>query len=42
MEFLHNTRQTTDGERVRQAIQMADGKRLTRKRLLLPSAMIPV
>lgn len=34
MEFLHNTRGTTDGERVKQAIQMADGKRLTRKRCL--------
>lgn len=31
MEFLHNNRHTTDGVRVRTAIQMADGKRLTRK-----------
>lgn len=30
MEFLHNSRDLTDGERVHLAIRMADGKRLTR------------
>lgn len=31
MEFLHNNRNVTDGLRIRIAIQMADGKRLTYK-----------
>jgi len=41
MEFLHNNRETTDGERIRIAIQQADGKRLTLRRLLPSNAATP-